>query len=145
MTKKEQKTQAKMLYNKLQEKKKIIEAAEAGTYQTNGEFRFSSSGRIIDITTERNPNTLVEIGIFLKSRQQHENEVAKELGLENSGKWLGVPLEAFMNDIKVRATKITLASKKAELDKLEKGVLALSPELLQEIKAEALAAAVENL
>lgn len=131
------KAEIRALYEKVQAKKTEILSAEKGNYQTDGYFRFSSTGQVIDIKTVRSTDQLCDVTAFLIEREKSHEEAAKFLGVESKTTWLSAPINSWMNDLKLRATQLNIAAEKANLEGMENTLLTISPQLLKELQLEA--------
>lgn len=128
------------LFAKVQAKKAEIAAAENGSYVTNGEFRFGSNTKLIDIKTERNPEVLREVLAFLLEKEAFVQKAADLLDMPKTPfKWFGATVEQWTSDLKVRLTQLQLTERRAELKKAEETLLKISPALLEELELEAIA------
>jgi hypothetical protein len=127
---------AKELYDKVQAKKSAIEKAEKGKFETDGMFRYSHSGAVMDIKTEKSKTKLVEVYAFLLEREEKLTTAAKELGVETEKTWLGAPISSWKEDLKIAANRLSIAKQKAELNKMEETLKMVSPDLLSTLEIE---------
>lgn len=129
------------LYNKVQKMKVDISNAERGIYVTNGEFKFGANQKLIDIKTEKDPEVLVSILEFLLGKSTNYGKASEMLGVSATPfKWMGASLDQWTGDLKTRLTQLQIIAKKADLKRAEDTLFAISPELVNEVKLEAVKA-----
>lgn len=118
------------LFEKLQEKKKLIEKLEKPQWKTNFSFGFDpqQSGRINLQTCD--VSSLITINGFLTEQKKLWDASCEELGLTNKPfQWQGFDIEDWKSDIKTRIAKISIDTRKKELKELETKLNSLvSPE-----------------
>lgn len=129
------------LFAKLQAKKAEVASAERPQWITNGQFRYSEVGSVIDIITERNEHKLISILGFIRERAASFKVGAEEVNSELTFTWLGFTADEWASDIKTRLSILQITKKRTELAELEKRVNAvMTPELRREMEMKALEA-----
>ena len=123
------------LFDRLELKKAEVDKAEKPVYVTGGHFRYSESGYVMDITTERNQSKLVDALTFLIGKSENHKKACEELSLNLEFKWMGFTYDEWFADIKTRIDSINIAKRRAELQALEIKINAvLPPEVKQAIE-----------
>jgi hypothetical protein len=128
------KDKIRIFYKKIQEKKNLIENAQNSTYATDGVFRFGHNTADINIKAEKRTNVLRDIVAFLLEKEKNTTEANHILGLKDPFTWLGVSVETWIHDIKIRLTQINVAQERLQLSKWEEELLSMDTTLLEEIK-----------
>ena len=132
-------------------KKEIQEASERPRMKTNCAWTYveGDNSRPINLNVCSDLMALVKIAAFLRSRSTHylgilgdfELEVGTGAGKVPAFTWQGFPVDDWFHDIRARINYITIESKQAKLDTLEKRLGTLvSPELRRKMELEAIQA-----
>lgn len=128
------------LSEKIKEKKKVLDSIENPSYKTNLSFGYdpTSSARI-NLHTINNLQTIVEITSFLLDKSKGFEEASKLLDIPVvEFKWQGYSLNDWINDLKARASKITVEFKRKEFKILEEkldGLISTEQRRLLELEA----------
>lgn len=140
-------TIAREFYAKIVAAKAKLESAEKGRFETSGEFRFSESSAIVNIKGITNTDKLITIAKFLLQQKNLHAEACKELDIKASEPtWLGVKVEKWLSDVKVRATQVNMIEKKAAIEKMEQKILTIvSKEFLQKLALEELKSGFDSI
>lgn len=97
-----------------------LQKVAGGTYQTNGNFKFTPNGTMtgVDIHKCTDIAQLLTIHSFLKQKAEGYNQSGTFFGLKQFPvfKWCGYTLEQWETDLKIR---IALTTQKEETDALE--------------------------
>lgn len=129
------------LINKVKAKKQeIASASKKPVYQTNVTFGYDpSNASRINIMTVTDPQVLIQIYSFIISRKERYQQAANELGFTDTPTYMGYSFDAWMHDLKARASQLTLDNKKKELERLlERANTLLSPDQRRELELEEL-------
>lgn len=106
--------------NTIDARLKELAKVAGGTYQTNGNFKFTPNGTMtgVDIHKCTDIAQLLTIHSFLKQKADSYNESGEFFGLKTFPvfKWCGYTLEQWETDLKIR---IALTTQKEETDALE--------------------------
>jgi hypothetical protein len=129
------------LMREVARRKAEIKAADRPQWVTNCNFSYQEgSANIINLHVESDVRKLVLIVAFLKEKERGFAEAAKELGVEGvSFSWNGFPAADWIGDVKMRITKLQIATKRKKLETLEarlNGII--SPELRAKMELEAI-------
>ena len=146
MAKKKTDTKTLALIKAVQKQKADISAAEKPNWKTNCSFRFLEGSKPHNLHVVSDIQRLVEIASFLYAKNRDYTEASKALGVEDAPSWSyeGFPLTDWLDDVKMRITKVQIATKKKKLETLETRLNAIvSPELRAEMELEAIAAELE--
>lgn len=130
------------LINAVNKQKKEISKAERPQWKTNCLFSYTENPQnATNIHVEANIRNLVCFAAFLKEREKSYDEAAAELEVKAPAfTWGGFPVDEWLDDIKTRISKLQIASKKTNLEKLEARLNAIiSPELKRKLELEAIA------
>lgn len=120
-----------MLVKVDRKKKEIAKAKVRPTWKTNCSFGKdpNSSQDRMNIQVIKEPRKLIEICAFLNGIQGSLNTAAQELGFDFDGTWLNYSINDWKDDLKTRASQLTIEKKQKELDELDERVNKLvSPE-----------------
>lgn len=134
------------LFNKVQEKKLLIEKAEKPNWQTSGNFRYSqdSAHNSINIQILTDVRKLVEIYAFILSRSNDHNQANEDLGTEVKFTWLSFSADEWKSDITTRINQLSIQNKRKELAEYEARLNTLiSPEMKRQFELEAIKKALE--
>lgn len=132
------------LIEEVQKQKAEISTAENPNYHSKTNMTFPwVEGRadVVNLRVENDIKILVKIAGTLIQQEAFYNNAIDLLGTDcPKFSWAGYSVEDWIDDIKVRITKIQLKSKKQKLENLEKRLTAiLSPELKTILELEAIA------
>lgn len=98
-----------------------------------------------NIQTVRETRKLVEIYAFLTSQQSGLENAALELGVDFDGTWLNYSISDWKEDLKTRASQLSIESKQKELDTLDDRVNRLvSPDQRRVMELKALQQMLED-
>lgn len=132
------------LFDVLQSKKTELEETKKAIskhWETNGSF-VGSQPSPINIQTA-SEGTVLGIVSYLLMTQDYQIRAAKELGIAHVSNYGGFPFSAWIQDCKKRIAKLSIESKKTELDELEIRLNAIvSPEQKRQLELEALTKAL---
>jgi len=135
------------LINQIKVKKEAISKAEKSSWNTNCSFSYTEKpADAINLHVERDISQLIRMAGFLKYREQAYAEGAKELGIAKppAFKWQGYSSSDWIDDIKVRITKIQISAEKKKLEELEARLdKIISPEKRRELELAAIASELE--
>lgn len=127
------------LINEVKRRKQEINSAEKPNWATNRNFSFTEdSAKVTPLHVEANVRNLVFIAGFLLDKQRSYAEAAAALGMGvETFTWQGFSVNDWLADIKLRVTKLQIASKKEKLEALESRLNSIiSPELRAEMELE---------
>jgi len=136
----------KLLFTKVEEKKKEVERIQTPNYKTNMIFSYhedlNNSSNLNVVGTERE---LVDILAFLNSKRDYYSEAATYLGSNAEFTWQGFRYNEWVHDIQARHAKVTVMKKKNELKILEERLnKVVSPEVRRELEVDALSELLED-
>jgi hypothetical protein len=122
------------LQSQVAEKKAKIAKAERPTWKTTCSYKETPNAMSINIHVTNDTNVLVGIMASLTTRKESMERAAKELGFEKyTYVHDGFPVSEWVDDVKLRLTKINIAVERAKLDEIEKRLAKLeSPELKEQ-------------
>lgn len=127
-------------------KKASIAKAEKPSYETNMSFSYIEGNKssAVNLHVESDVKKLICIGAFLAERSANYLMIAsKVFGLESPPEftWDGFTVDQWLNDLKLKITKIQIVTEKEKLEALEKRLnKIISPEKRAEIELEAIEA-----
>ncbi len=109
------------LFNKVKEKSKKIAANERVNWLTNCSFGFSPNGvhDRVNLQVVSDLNELINIYGFLVIKANSYELAADELGVKQTGKWLGYSFDNWKSDVKTRVNLLQLNNERKELKVLE--------------------------
>lgn len=142
--KSDQKTLA--LIQQVKKQKDAIAAAERPQWKTNCSFRFHEGDKPHNLHVVKDIQLLVEIASFLWAKNRDYTEAAKALGVEDAPSWdyEGFPLTDWLDDVKLRITKVQIETKRRKLEALEERLNKIvSPELRAQMELEAIEAELD--
>lgn len=132
------------LIAQVKQQKAEIAKAEKPAYKTNCTFSYieGKMSDAVNIHVESNVKNLICIAAFLQEREKSYVEAAKVLGVETPPEfnWNGSTVKEWIDDIKMRISKIQIGAKRKKLEALEERLnKIISPELRAELELEAIA------
>jgi len=123
--------------------KKEISKAERSVFATNCSFSYTERGSdATNLQVESDVRKLICIAAFLAEKEKTYDTAAKALGVTEPPEftWQGFTVGDWLEDIKVRITRIQITAKKKKLATLETRLNAIiSPELRAKMELEAIA------
>lgn len=123
-------------------KEEIKRAKKRPAWKTNlsiGKEEPGSAAGRVNIMTRTDPNEIVDWYVFLDQKEAGIEIAAKELGLPVDLTWLGYPIADWKEDLRSRATQLSVDIKKKEIEALDKRVNKLvSPDQRREMELKAL-------
>jgi hypothetical protein len=136
----EQDQKIRKLWETAQTKKnEIAKIEKKASWETNCSFKYGDGlSDSFNIQTVSDPAVFVAALAFLNNKEESFEAAAKELGVTVSKfKWAGYSVEDWKTDFLSRIAKVTLSTKKKELDTLQKRLDSLiSPELRRTLELE---------
>lgn len=137
--------QVTALFNVLQTKKAELEETKKAIgkqWATNCSVTVSYQGAPVNIQTA-SEGTILGLVSYLLITQDYQARAAKELGIPAVSKFAGAEFSEWIQDCKKRIAKLSVESKKTELDTLETRLNAIvSPEQKRQLELEALTKAL---
>jgi hypothetical protein len=138
------------LIEQVKTKKAAIASAEKPVYQTNCSFSYveGTKSGAINLHIETDVKKLISIAAFLVERSSVYLVTAKNVfGIEKPPEftWDGFSVNDWLNDLKLRVTKIGIVAEKQKLEALEARLKKIiSPEKLRELELEAITKELEQ-
>lgn len=131
------------LINEVKRRKQEIAKIEKPNWKTNLSFCFVEGKKndAIALHTVANVKTLISMAAFLMERRDNYEKAAKLLGVEQPPEftWDGFSVEDWLEDFKMKISKIQIVSKRKKLEELEQRLgKIISPELRAEMELEAI-------
>lgn len=131
------------IQNKLALIKKALDGIQnvnTATFRTNGRFQFSPVGSVIDIKTQRNIQTLLDMVSFLNAKAKGYADAAQEMELDTypAFTWCGYCPKDWKHDIKIRISVLTSHERKRTLTNAKKvleNYVTEETKMLQDLKA----------
>lgn len=121
------------LIAEIKKQKAEIAKVDRPSWRTNCSFPFQEgSSSTVNIQVVSSVKDIIGIGALLLERKTHFERSALMLGVESPPDftWSGFSLEDWMEDLKLRITKIQIATKRKKLEVLEERLnKIISPEL----------------
>jgi hypothetical protein len=126
-------------------KAEIAKALAKPNYKTNMAFSYTEGepNKLMNLHVLANLRELILIASFLRDKAVSYHVTALDLGLDTpypDFTWLGFGVSDWIEDIKVRVSRIQVNVKQAKLEALEKRLNSvISPELRAQMELEAIA------
>jgi len=126
---------------RIREEKKKLKTIEAMPLQTNGRFRFNPNGsREFNIHTTKELGLLIKVAGFLEVRKNAYETGAEilKISLYPPFTWDSYSYEAWMTDLTVRASILSMEDRRKKLDNMEtklSGYITKEDKLAMDLKA----------
>lgn len=132
------------LIKEVERQKAEIAKCDKPNWRTNCSFCYAENkpNDAVNIHVETNVRNLVCIAAFLQDKARSYKEAAVALGVEAAPDftWGGYSVADWLEDLKLRITKIQIGAKRKKLEVLESRLNSLvSPELRAELELSAIA------
>jgi hypothetical protein len=137
------------LIEQVKAKKAAIASAEKPVYQTNCSFSLieGTKSGAVNLHLETDVKKLISIAAFLVERSSAYLAAAKNVfGIEKPPEftWDGFSVNDWLNDLKLRVTKIRIVAEKQKLEALEARLQKIiSPGKMRELELEAITKELE--
>lgn len=140
-------TQIDQLIEKINKKKAEIGKAEKSSWNTNLSFSYTEKpGDAVNLNIVRDVSEIIRMAGFLRYRERAYAEGAKELGVSKPPvfKWQGYSVSDWLEDFKVKLTKMQISAERKKLEDLEARLdKIISPEKRRELELNAIMSELE--
>lgn len=124
------------LIEEVTKRKKEISDAERPNWKTNCSFQMGDQHVNLHVAGK---GVLIEVLSFLIGKMEHHCKAVALLDISVDFMWGGFKFDDWLDDIRTRMNKVTLADKKKKLEKLESRLEGIvSPELRRKLELESI-------
>ena len=131
------------LMKEVEKQKAEISKAERNAWTTNCSFSYTErSSDAINLHVEKNIRNLISIAAFLQDKEKSYKQASQDLAVADPPEftWQGYSVKDWLEDLKIRITKIQIEKKKSKLETLQARLNAIvSPELRAKMELAAIA------